>query len=78
LLGLRRLLWSYRIWKISVEALLVFRVSVENSAVIPIGLPLYATWSFCLTAFNILFVIDIKLFYLFTFKKLPTFLVLPP
>jgi hypothetical protein len=35
-------------------AILVFRVSVEKSAVILIGLPLYVTWCFSLAASNIL------------------------
>jgi hypothetical protein len=38
----------------SVQDLLAFRVSVEKSGVILIGLPLYVTWSFPLTALNIL------------------------
>jgi hypothetical protein len=37
----------------SVHALLDFRVSIEMSVVILIGLPLYVTWPLSLTAFNI-------------------------
>ena len=36
------------------QDLLNFRVSVEKSDVILIGLPLYVTWPFSLAAFNIL------------------------
>ena len=39
---------------ISVQDLLAFIVSGENSGVILIGLPLYVTWPFSLTASNIL------------------------
>ena len=35
-----------RVYMTSVQALLAFSVSVENSGVILIGLPLYATWLF--------------------------------
>jgi hypothetical protein len=38
----------------SVQDLLAFRVSVEKSDVILIGLSLYVTWAFSFTAFNIL------------------------
>ena len=38
----------------SAQDLLAFMVSGEKSAVILIGLPLYVTWPFSLTAFNIL------------------------
>jgi hypothetical protein len=41
-------------WMTSVQLLLVFTVSVEKSGVIRIGLPLYVTWHFPLTAFSIL------------------------
>ena len=51
--SLRWHLWSLRVWKISNQALLTFRVSIEKWAVIIIGLPLYVTWSFSLAAFNI-------------------------
>jgi hypothetical protein len=37
----------------SVEALLAFRVSIEKSGVILIGLPLYISWSFPSQLFNI-------------------------
>jgi hypothetical protein len=53
--------WSLRVCNTSVQDLLAFRVSVENSCAIFIGLPLYVTWSFCLAAFNIL-----SLFYTFS------------
>ena len=36
------------------QALLAFIVSVENSGASLIGLPLYVTWPFALTALNIL------------------------
>jgi hypothetical protein len=39
----------------SVQALLAFKVSVEKSGRILIGLLLYVTWSLFLVAFNILF-----------------------
>ena len=38
----------------SAQDLLAFMVSGEKSGVILIGLPLYVTWHFSLTAFNIL------------------------
>jgi hypothetical protein len=38
----------------SAQDLLAFIISVEMSGVILIGLPLYVTWTFSLTAFNIL------------------------
>ena len=38
----------------SAQDLLAFMVSGEKSGVILIGLPLYVTWPFSLTAFNIL------------------------
>ena len=38
----------------SSQDLLAFMVSGEKSGVILIGLPLYVTWPFSLTAFNIL------------------------
>jgi hypothetical protein len=37
----------------SVQELLATRVSVKKSGVIVMGLPLYVTWAFSLTAFNI-------------------------
>jgi hypothetical protein len=43
-----------RICVTSLQDLLAFIVSGENSGVILIGLPLYVTWLFSLTAFNIL------------------------
>jgi hypothetical protein len=39
----------------SVQPLLAFRVFLEKSGVILIGLPLYVTWSFLLTTFNSLY-----------------------
>jgi hypothetical protein len=47
-------------WSLT-EVILTFRVIAEKSCVILIGLPLYATWSFPLVAFNIL-----SLFYTFS------------
>ena len=47
-------LYSLRVCMTSDQALLAFVVSVEKSDVILIGLPLYVTWPFSLTAFNIL------------------------
>ena len=38
----------------SAQDLVAFMVSGEKSGVILIGLPLYVTWPFSLTAFNIL------------------------
>jgi hypothetical protein len=38
----------------SVQVLLAFTVSGEKTGVILIGLPLYVTWPFSFTAFNIL------------------------
>ena len=46
--------WSLRVYITYFQALLAFRVSIEKSGVILIGLPLYITWSFSLTAFNML------------------------
>jgi hypothetical protein len=43
-----------RVCMTSVHALLAFIVSVEKSGVILIGLPLYVTWPFSFSAFNIL------------------------
>ena len=45
-------LCSLRVCMTSDQALLAFIVSAEKSGVILIGLPLYATWSFSLAAFN--------------------------
>ena len=47
-------LCSRRVCVTSVQDLLAFIVSGEKSSVILIGLPLYVTWPFSLTAFNIL------------------------
>ena len=44
--------WSLNICKTSVQALLDFRISVEKSGVILIGLPLSVTWPFYLAMFN--------------------------
>jgi hypothetical protein len=38
----------------SVQGLLAFNVSVEKCCIILLGLPLYITWPFPLTTFNIL------------------------
>jgi hypothetical protein len=48
-------MWSLRIYKVSVQDLLAFRVFDENSGLIPIHLAFYVTWSFTLSAFNISF-----------------------
>jgi hypothetical protein len=45
-------LWFLRDYKISVQALLAFRVSVEKSGIIMVGQPLYVTWPFSLADFN--------------------------
>ena len=47
-------LCSFRVCITSAQDLLSFIVSGEKSCVILIGLPLYVTWPFSLTAFNIL------------------------
>jgi hypothetical protein len=46
-------LYSLRVWMTSVQDPLAFRVSVEKSGVLLIGLPLYVSWPFSPTAFNI-------------------------
>ena len=43
----------FRGYKISLQLLLAFRVSVETSCIILIGLPLYGIWPFSLATFNI-------------------------
>jgi hypothetical protein len=45
------LLWSLWVCKISIQDLVDFRVFVQMSGVILIGLLLYVTWPFHLTAF---------------------------
>jgi hypothetical protein len=55
--GYSRLGWhwcSVRVYMTSAQDLLAFRVSSEMSGVIVIGLPLYDTRPFFLTAFNTL------------------------
>ena len=47
-------LCSLRVCMTSDQALLAFMVSVEESSVILISLPLCVTWPFFLAAFNIL------------------------
>jgi hypothetical protein len=47
-------LFSFSAQKIAPHAVLAFNVSVEKSAVILMGLPLYVIYFFSLTAFNIL------------------------
>ena len=47
-------LWSLSVCKITAQALLAFRVSVEKLCVILIGLHLYVTWLFSIAAFNTL------------------------
>jgi hypothetical protein len=46
--------WCFRSCRISVQALLASRVSIEKSDIILISLPLYVTWPFSLETFNIL------------------------
>ena len=46
---------SLRVCITSDQDLRAFVVSVEKSSIILIGLPLYVSWSFSITAFNILF-----------------------
>ena len=43
--------WSFRFWKTSVLTLLVFRVSIEKTVIILIGLPLYVTQPVSFAAF---------------------------
>jgi hypothetical protein len=52
--GLDWYVWSFRVYITSIHSPVDFRVSTEKSGVILIGLPLYTTWSFSLTAFNML------------------------
>jgi uncharacterized Tic20 family protein len=47
-------LFSVSAQNTSLHALLVFKVSVEKSAVIVVALPLYIIWFFSITAFSIL------------------------
>jgi hypothetical protein len=46
----------------SAQDLLAFIISGKKSGVIPIGLPLYVTWPFSLTAFNTFFVLCVWCF----------------
>lgn len=52
--SLRLHLWFLRICRTSFQVFLAFRVFIEKSEVILMGLFSYVTWSFSLTAFNIL------------------------
>jgi hypothetical protein len=52
-------LFSFSAWKISPHALLAFTISVEKSAVILMGLPLYVICFFSFTAFNILSLVSV-------------------
>jgi hypothetical protein len=47
-------LFSFSAQNASHHALLAFKISIEKSAEILMGLPLYAIYFFSLTAFNIL------------------------
>jgi hypothetical protein len=47
-------LFSFSAWKSSLHALLAFKVSIEKSAVILMGLSLYVVCFFSLIAFSIL------------------------
>ena len=49
-------MWSLRVCRTSFQFLLAFKVSIEKSDIILLGLPLYDMGSFSLAAFNILFV----------------------
>ena len=44
-----------------VQALLAFKVYVEKSAVVKIGLPFYVSWPFPLMTFNIIFFCSVYL-----------------
>jgi hypothetical protein len=66
-------LFSFRLWNISIHVLLAFRVSLEKSVVILIGLPLYVTCHFFLAAciilslfcvFSVLTIIYLRVFLL--------------
>ena len=59
-------LCSFRVCITSVQDLLAFILSVEKSGVILIGLPLYVTCPFSITAFNILSLFS-DFFFLFLF-----------
>lgn len=47
-------LWSLIVYRPPAHVFLDFRVSIQNSVIILIDLPLYVTWSFSLGTFNIL------------------------
>jgi hypothetical protein len=57
ILGLK--LFSFSAWKTSLYALLAFKVSIEKSAVILMGLSLYVICFFSLTGFNILSLVSV-------------------
>jgi hypothetical protein len=59
--SLHRHLWYLRVCITSIQVLLALRLSIEESDVMIIGLPLYVMWSFSLAAFNIF-----PLFYTFS------------
>lgn len=46
--GLGWHLWSFRVCRASLQTLLGFRVSIQKSSVILMGLPLHVAWSFSL------------------------------
>jgi hypothetical protein len=46
-------LWSVRFYRISIQALLDFRVSIKKSDIILIDLPLYVSSYYSLSAFDI-------------------------
>lgn len=55
-------LWSHRVCNTSIQAPLAFRVSIEKSDVILIGMLLYVTWSFFLAGFYSLLVVVVVVF----------------
>jgi hypothetical protein len=57
ILGLK--LFSFTAWKTSPQALLGFNVSVEKSAVVLMGLPLYVICFFSLMGFSILSLLSV-------------------
>jgi hypothetical protein len=53
------LLFLFSAWNTSLYDLLAFKVSIEKSAVILMGLPLYVICFFSLTAFNTLLLFSV-------------------
>ena len=45
-------LWSFVVSRTSIQELVAFKISIEKSGVILMGLPVCVTWSFSLVAFN--------------------------